>query len=86
MRKRLTALLILTLLMVLPVCSCGSSDSDAAKADEPVTGWTLTEETPELYFSESLVYASNFGIKDYFWPVPNQEIFANPNTVQNYGW
>ena len=54
--------------------------------NEPVTGWTLTEETPELYFSESLVYASNFGIKDYFWPVPNQEIFANPNTVQNYGW
>lgn len=43
MRKRLTALLILTLLMVLPVCSCGSSDSDAAKADEPVTGWDYFE-------------------------------------------
>ena len=43
MRKRLTALLLLTFLMILPVCSCGSSDSDAANADEPVTGWEYFE-------------------------------------------
>ena len=43
MRKRLIALLILTLLMgILPACSGGGSD-DAAKAGEPVTGWEYFE-------------------------------------------
>ena len=54
--------------------------------NKAVTGWTLDERTADLYFSESLVFTQTFGIKDYFWPVPNEEIYANPNTVQNYGW
>jgi hypothetical protein len=54
--------------------------------NQPFCGWMLTEQTAELYFSESLVFTQTFDIKDYFWPVPNQEIYANPNTVQNYGW
>ena len=54
--------------------------------NKPITGWNLNEKTADLYFSESLVYIHSFEIKDYFWPVPNQEIYANPNTVQNYGW
>ncbi len=54
--------------------------------NKPMTGWTLSESSAELYYTESLIYIHKFDIKDYFWPVPNQEIYANPNTVQNYGW
>ena len=54
--------------------------------NKPFTGWTTSGSTFDSYYSEELIFNQQFEVKDYFWPVPKQEIFANPNTAQNYGW
>lgn len=57
-----------------------------AECNKPFTGWNLTASKANEFSSEALVFTQTFEVKDYFWPVPKQEVYANPNTVQNYGW
>ena len=49
-----------------------------------INGWNTREILH--YYNVTPVYVSSFDVKDYFWPIPNSEIFANENTVQNPGW
>lgn len=49
-----------------------------------INGWNTLE--IKNYYKVTPLYVSVFDVKDYFWPIPNSEIFANENTVQNPGW
>jgi len=54
--------------------------------NKPITGWNLDASDPALYYRETWVYTRNFTPRDYFWPISDEEILRNKNTLQNYGW
>lgn len=54
--------------------------------NKPITGWNLDASDPLLYYRETWVYTRNFTPRDYFWPISDEEILRNKNTLQNYGW
>lgn len=54
--------------------------------NKPVTGWNLDASDPALYYRETWIYTRNFTPRDYFWPISDEEILRNKNTLQNYGW
>jgi hypothetical protein len=55
---------------------------------KPITGWTLSGNDPESYYIEAPVYpAITFSNpRDYFSPIPTEEILRNRNILQNPGW
>ena len=54
--------------------------------NKPITGWNLDAAKPDEYFRETWIYTRNFTPRDYFWPISDEEILRNKNTLQNYGW
>lgn len=56
----------------------------------PIKGWTTNIDEPnpkvEHYYTQKNVTLLRFTEKDYLWPIPDDELFRNPNLVQNYGW
>ena len=54
--------------------------------NKPITGWNLKYNSPIEYYNETLLHQSKFTPRDYFWPIYDEEILRNPNTLQNYGW
>ncbi len=54
--------------------------------NKPITGWNMEAADPALYYRETWVYTRNFTPRDYFWPISDEEILRNKNTLQNYGW
>lgn len=51
--------------------------------------WNLLDDvqnSPELDFLGSSIYVNKFENKDYYWPIPQQELDRNPNLAQNPGW
>lgn len=57
-----------------------------SQLNQPITGWTLEESTEANYYKERLLFSQTFGIRDYFWPIADDEIYADNNIVQNFGW
>ena len=42
-----------------------------------------------FFIVSSIAFADitpKFGIKNYFWPIEDEELYSNKNLVQNYGW
>ncbi|MDR0422877.1 MAG: RagB/SusD family nutrient uptake outer membrane protein [Proteiniphilum sp.] len=54
--------------------------------NKPITGWNPAGTTAAEYYRETWIYTRNFTPKDYFWPISDEEILRNKNTLQNYGW
>lgn len=54
--------------------------------NKPITGWNLNASNPSHYYRETFIYNVIFTPKDYFWPISDEEILRNKNTLQNYGW
>ncbi|WP_258104243.1 RagB/SusD family nutrient uptake outer membrane protein [Marinoscillum sp. MHG1-6] len=55
--------------------------------NQPVKGLRITETTTAEYNVEREVYQQRFiAPRDYFWPIPIDELRKNPNLVQNKGW
>ncbi|MEC3878170.1 RagB/SusD family nutrient uptake outer membrane protein [Parapedobacter sp. 10938] len=52
----------------------------------PITGWDIEQRTAEGYYRERVLYNQTFAIRDYLWPVRENELLANKNTIQNPGW
>ena len=50
--------------------------------------WDLRrwKEAPAEYYVKTFIAEQQFGLKDYFWPIPTSYIEVNPNLVQNLGW
>lgn len=57
-----------------------------AEYQKGIYGFHVTSTNPEDYYVKTFVAEQNFGLKDYFWPIPTTYIEVNPNLVQNLGW
>jgi hypothetical protein len=54
--------------------------------NEPITGWDIEQRTAEGYYRERFIFDQAFSLRDYLWPIRENELLANKNTVQNPGW
>ena len=60
----------------------------------PIEGWNMNvaiydgteSEVNQLMYTRQLLYQQKFSTRDYFWPIRESDITANPNLVQNIGW
>lgn len=57
-----------------------------SELNKPITGWDTSAAKAEEYYVETLVFEQKFNVRDYFWPIANDEVYANKNTKQNFGW
>ncbi len=55
--------------------------------DQP-KGWNIKGETPEDFYNVTNIAKTpvDFSIKDYFWPIKEEDLSTNTNLIQNYGW
>ncbi len=53
---------------------------------KPITGWDVDQETVEGYYRERFISRQEFSLRDYFWPLREQDLIVNKNLVQNPGW
>jgi hypothetical protein len=52
-----------------------------------VTGWSISENSPELYYRERSIFSRHFVIpRDYLWPIQESDLLVNQNLVQNPNW
>ena len=51
-----------------------------------IYGFRVSAPAPKDYYQKTLIANQNFGLRDYFWPIPTYYIARNPNLVQNLGW
>ena len=56
------------------------------QCNQPFCGWYIDGETVEDYYQVTKIFNQTFEIRDYFWPIPKDELIKNTNLVQNYGW
>jgi hypothetical protein len=54
--------------------------------NQPVRGWSLSNTDNAEIYKPSFIFTQKFGLKDYFWPISEDELVRNPNLVQNLGW
>ena len=54
--------------------------------NKPITGWNTIYSSATEYYTENLLFAQKFTPRDYFWPIHDEEVLRNANTLQNYGW
>ena len=54
--------------------------------NKPIKGWSVLEEDLEDYYSVRVLYRPSFSVKDYLWPIAEEELINNPKLVQNPGW
>ncbi|ACU06291.1 RagB/SusD family nutrient uptake outer membrane protein [Pedobacter heparinus] len=53
---------------------------------KPIQGWDIEQSTANLYYRRKLVFTPRFSMKDYFWPIRDNNILNNKNLIQNIGW
>jgi len=58
----------------------------ASTINNPVRGWDLLQPVAADYYRPVIIYNQTFGLKDYFWPIKDDNIVKNRNLVQNLGW
>lgn len=51
-----------------------------------IKGWNVEGESAETYYNVISYGRYQFSLRDYFWPIAEADILANPNLVQNPGW
>ena len=52
----------------------------------PIRGWNIYRSDVEGFYEVENIFYRNFLIKDYLWPISQNELLRNPNLVQNPGW
>ena len=53
---------------------------------QPIRGWNIFRPDVEGFYEVENIYYRNYLIKDYLWPISQNELLRNPNLVQNPGW
>jgi hypothetical protein len=52
-----------------------------------IQGWTVTSSDVNIYYTVNTVYTQKFTPpRDYFSPIPEDDIIKNPSLIQNPGW
>lgn len=54
--------------------------------NEAVTGWNVTQEQAEDYYSETVLFNQSFYPKEYLWPIRQYSLTINKNMTQAKGW
>lgn len=54
--------------------------------NKALRSWNLRQKEPINYYVPITIINQSFGLKDYFWPIAENDIIVNPNLVQNPGW
>lgn len=54
--------------------------------NQSISGWDVDQETAEGYYREKMLFYQTFTLKDYLWPLREQDLIVNKNLVQNPGW
>ena len=54
--------------------------------NKPIKGWNYDGTDDLSYNVVRTVYNISFSMRDYLWPIKEQDINENPNLVQNPGW
>lgn len=52
----------------------------------PIKGWDIEQRDAVNYYREKILAYQTFQLKDYFWPIKDNNILVNNNLVQNLGW
>ncbi len=53
---------------------------------KPIRGCNIYRSDVEGFYEIENIFYRNFLIKDYLWPISQNELLRNPNLVQNPGW
>jgi hypothetical protein len=54
--------------------------------NKPVTGWDIDQKEAAGYYRERMLYNQTFLMRDYLWPIKDENLIINKNLVQNPGW
>lgn len=52
----------------------------------PVRGWSTEQQDPAAYYKPVVQWTQTFKLRDYFWPIDQDELLRNKKLVQNPGW
>lgn len=58
-------------------------DVNGVASTDPLVSYDITS---DAFYKRTVVEKRVFDPKDYYWPIPQQEIEKNPKLVQNPGW
>lgn len=53
---------------------------------KPIQGWDIFQEDAQNFFRPKTIFIPVFGLKDYLWPIRDNDLTVNPNLVQNPNW
>ncbi len=53
---------------------------------EPIKGWQVFGSSPDTYYKETDLFNRAYRLRDYLWPIREQDILVNSNLIQSYGW
>lgn len=54
--------------------------------NQPIRGWNVGGATDEDYYMVRNIIIPKFSVRDYLWPIRNDNFYTNPNLAQNPGW
>jgi hypothetical protein len=52
----------------------------------PMQGWNIYEDQAVNYYKPNTVFTSVFGLRNYLWPIKDNDLIINSNLVQNPYW
>jgi hypothetical protein len=53
---------------------------------EPIQGWNISQSDVVGYYQVTTLFNRTFRLRDYFWPIAENDLLVNKNLVQNPGW
>jgi hypothetical protein len=53
---------------------------------KPIRGWNIYAGDAQNFYQVKNIFYRDYLIKDYLWPISQNELLRNPNLIQNPGW
>lgn len=54
--------------------------------NKPITGWDVDQSNSQDYYRVKILFNQTFTLKDYFWPLSENDLIVNKNLIQSPGW
>jgi hypothetical protein len=54
--------------------------------NKPIFGWDIVQSDESNYYRPKVLFQQTFQLREYLWPIKQNDILVNPNLVQNPGW
>ena len=51
-----------------------------------IYGWDILQSTPQTYYRRVVLYSRTFSLREYFWPISNNELRRNDQLLQSPLW